>query len=331
MNRNYCVLSVVVGTLTALLWAARVEAQCGPGGCRIPGACPAVRPPQPAPARPVAPPREELPTAVRQCYHSLVRIHCEPWAGSGTYLGNRLVLTCEHVLRNGSTTITVSFPSGATCQARAVASDAASDLALLELLESAPAEARGVPLAETAPSVGELIYAAGYGRGGSLMVSPGRISNLEQTTIAYDPTSRTQRPRKTAESTGLSEPGDSGGAWLTADGRLRGVVWGGREQAHTISATTELCQFLREACDRWRRPFPQPDEAPSPPCLPPVVAVPPAPPVDLGPIERHLDSIDRRLSALENPPKKRTPLWDWLAVGLGLVLGGCVFYRASET
>lgn len=332
MTRNVRTLCVTLWVMAGLAWAAPASAQCGPGGCRIPGALPAARPPQTAPARPVAPPQGELPEAVRHCYHSIVRVRCEPWAGSGTYLGDRLVLTCEHVLRNGSSTITVTFPSGVACSARAVASDPGADLALVELLEAAPAQAQGVPLADSTPNVGERIYTAGYGRSGTLMVSAGRISNLDQTTIAVDPTNRTERSRRTAEGTGLSESGDSGGAWLTSDGRLRGVVWGGREQDHTVSATVELCQFLQDACQRGRRPFPKPDELPVPPSPPPASVAPVAPPVDLGPIERRLDTIDGRLSSLENPPSRRRPLlWDWLAVAVGLISGGSFYYwRVSE-
>lgn len=310
--------------LAALLLAAacclpsNVSGQCGPEGCS-----PATRPARPL--VPVAPP-QEIPEAVRQCYNSLVSIRCGSWGGSGTYLGDKLVITCEHVLRDASGTARVEFPSGAAINARVLATEPAADLALLELLQPAPAEAAGIALAEGEPALGELVYSAGYGRSRKLMISAGRISNLDQFTVAYDPTNGSRRMRKTTEATGVNESGDSGGAWLTPQGKLRGVVWGGRQQDGTVSATTEFGGFLRDACDRWRRPFPQPGPPPSQP------APPPAAPVDLAPIFQRLDAIDKRLAAMEKPPEDKSDntALTWLAMLAAGIAGAVMYYRFDD-
>ncbi len=292
-------------------------AQCGPEGCRLPA----------SPARPLVPPAlpDDVPEAVRQCYHSLVRIRCQSWGGSGTYLGSGLVITCEHVLRRAQGSAEVEFPGGTRLQAKVLAADHASDLALLELLGDPPAEARGVAVCDGPPAVGEAVYSAGYGRLRTLMISAGRISNLEQTTIACDPTDGSRRFRKTAEATGLTEAGDSGGAWLTRDGRLRAVVWGGRPEDRTVSATIEFGGFLRGACDRWRRPFPQP-EPPAAPAAPPPVRI------DLGPIQVRLDAIEKRLSELQKPadPKSDDTALTWLAVLAAGVAATVAYYKFNE-
>lgn len=319
---THLIQGLLLATITALPAAAQI---CGPSGC--PPSVGGIQPTRPL--VPVAPPGE-IPEPVTNCYHSLVQVRCGQWGGSGTYLGDRLVITCEHVLRDGSGSAQVTFPGGSAVSTRALAVDAASDLALLELLGPAPAEAVGVALADGRPSLGEVVYSAGYGRSRNLMVSAGRISNLSQFTIAIDPTNGSRRPRNTTEATGLTESGDSGGAWLTPEGKLRGVVWGGRQQDGTVSATTELGGFLRDACDRWRRPFPQPSTPPRlpepPPLLPPVVR-PEAPAVDLGPIVKRLDDIDARLDDLQ--PKDRTSPLTWLAMlaaGAGAVF---MFYSGN--
>jgi hypothetical protein len=88
---------------------------------------------------------------------------------------------------------------------------------------------------------------------------------------------------------------------------------------------------LDEACNRWRRPFPKPDADLPPAAAPPPVPIPQPPKVDLSPIVSRLDAIDRRLTALENPPPKKGPsALGWLAVALGVVAGGVLFFRTSE-
>jgi hypothetical protein len=242
-----------------------------------------------------------------------------------------MAITCEHVVRGAQQSIYVTFPNGHMVEATVLASDYASDVALLGLKGGAPPEAKGVPIAEIAPSVGQAVYSAGYGKSGVLAISAGRVSRLDQYTIAYDPTNGVRRQRQTTEASGLTEPGDSGGAWLTEDGKLLGVVWGGREQDLSVSATTQLGGFLRDACDRWRRPFPKPDADQPPAAAPPPLPVPEPAKVDLSPIENRLDAIDRRLALLETPPQKPSSSLGWLAAAAGVIAGGFLFFRTNET
>ncbi len=323
---------VVAVALLLIIDAGDALGQCGPWGCKLPGSAPVAEPPMAGPVAPLVPvpPRGDPPAAVKQCYYSLVRIKCGAWGGSGTYLGNRLVLTCEHVVRNAQQSVYVTFPGDQMVEAAVLATDYASDVALLELKGGSPPQARGVPIEEGEPSLGQAVYSAGYGKSGTLAISAGRVSKLDQYTISYDPTNGVRRQRRTTEASGLSEPGDSGGAWLTDDGKLLGVVWGGRQQDLSVSATTGLGAFLRDACDRWRRPFPRPDNPPPPAVTPPV---PPAnpPKVDLSPIENRLADIDRRLATLENPPKEKgSPLLGWLAALVGVVAGGFLFFKTND-
>jgi hypothetical protein len=108
------------------------------------------------------------------------------------------------------------------------------------------------------------------------------------------------------------------------------VVWGGRQQDGTVSATTEFGGFLRDACDRWRRPFPQPG---SPPAQP--TPQPPAP-VELAPIFQRLDAIDKRLAAMEKPDEKpseekpdNTAL-TWLAMLAAGTAAVVMYYRFDD-
>lgn len=320
--------------LLAGLLSGPVLAQCGPRGCS-PAGCgsqgePQIDPPADRPMVAV-PPQDETPPRVKKCYWSLVCIKHGPWGGSGTYLGSGMAITCEHIVRGAQHPVYVTFPNGHMVEAAVLASDYASDVALLELKGGAPAEAKGIPVEEAAPQVGQAVYSAGYGKAGSLAISAGRVSRLDQYTIAYDPTNGVRRQRPTTEASGMSEPGDSGGAWLTEDGKLLGVVWGGREQERSVSATTQLGGFLRDACERNRRPFPKPDTAP------PVVApvMPPPPVVDLSPIVGRLDDIAGRITKLENPPAPAKPepnktLIGWLAAFGGVIAGALLFYKTQD-
>ncbi len=337
------------GLVLALLIAVQAIGQCGPNGCRSPRQCgpngypgaypqpqyPPVQqyPPSERPMVPV-PPSGEIPEAVKQCYHSLVRIRCGQWGGSGTYLGSGMVITCEHVVRGAQGAVQVRFPDGDVVEAAVLAADYGSDVALLELKGHAPAVAKGIAIADTMPSEGQEIFSAGYGKDGPLCVSPGRITSLENFTIAYDPTDGRKRQRPTAEGSGLTEPGDSGGAWLTADGKLLGVVWGGRSKDLEVSATTELGKFLNDACSRWRKPFPKPDTTPSP------IVPPAAPSVDLDSIVGRLENIDgkvtaivqvigqidQRVSTLESPRKGKSDA-GWLISLLGAASATFLFFK----
>lgn len=315
------------------------DPQCGPEGCQIPGMgpqypgqSPQMMPPERRPLVPIAP--AAIPDSVKQCHDSIVRIQCGPWGGSGTYLGSKLVVTCEHVARNGQQQgITVVFPDGQSLPAQLLGSDYASDLALLELAGTVPATATGIPVEEQPAKVGQPVFSAGYGSDRALDISPGRVLGLDQFTIAYDPTTRTRRQRSTAEASGETMSGDSGGAWLTEDGQLLGVVWGGRPDG-TVSATANgLCEFLRSVCQRLRRPFPRPDKRE--PSIPPPL---PAPVVDLGPLNDRLDGINKRLSDLENPPVDANPskpqpdktLMGWLAALAGGIAGCFLFYKTKS-
>lgn len=288
------------------LWLACVSVvcgqTCGPEGCFRPTQPPVYRWEPSAPLIPRAQP-VEIPEPVKQCYWNLVAIRNGQWGGSGTYLGAGLVITCEHVVR-GAGEVEVQFPEAAgPIAAKVLGADHGADIALVQLQVAAPRDAKGIPLAATPPAVGEVVFSCGYGSTRKLAISGGTISNLDQYTIAVDPVSRTRRPRRTAECSGSSESGDSGGAWITADGRFRGVVWGGRSQDDTVSATVELQAFIEATCNRWRLPFPRPDR----PLVP--VQPPTQPPPSDGPPGTWAEAPDgSRVEPIQKPAEK--PLCD---------------------
>lgn len=325
-------------------------AQCGPDGCQIPrgpdtsgwrsAAPPSTRQQPPANQ---SPGDQSVPDAVRQCRDSIVKIKNGSWGGSGTYIGDGLVISCEHVCR-GAQSIDVTFPTGETMQATVLGQDHDADLAVAQLTAPPPAGALGVPVVTEEARPGERIYMAGYGSNRSLVCVPGTIRDVSGMTMAYDPTNRQTRMRRTTEATGNTEAGDSGGAWLTEGGKLRGVHWGGA--AGSASATTDYATFLKGICDRNRKPFP-------PPVTPPFNA---GPILDrLGQVEVKIDvmgrtlvevtrttnsladlaeRMDGRLVKLETPPPEpeqpaKNNMLQWLAIAAGVLGAVALFYQTG--
>ena len=95
----------------------------------------------------------EVSNAVASRYDSICLIRGPGMEGSGSYLGDRLVLSAHHVTSGGVTQVV--FPDGERHTGRVVKSDARLDLSLIELTRF-PAP-RGMPVA------GEQTLANGIG------------------------------------------------------------------------------------------------------------------------------------------------------------------------
>jgi len=362
----------VVVAILAMLACSLAEAQCGPGGCRIPGYGSGgwrSAPRYEQPRRPTMPaPSSQAPTVpdpVRESYESLVKISAEPWGGSGTYIGGRVVVSCEHVFNGVRGAVLCVFPSGEQIRVDQIRKDASQEFAVL-LLEEEP-DAPGIPLAERPVRVGDRIWMAGYGSDRKLSLTGGRVQNTSLGMRAYDPTRRREKFMPAAQAQGTTYSGDSGGAWLTDDGELVAVHWGG--SAGSCYGTSEgLREYVEKACQGWRIRFPckrrpreEPEEEPE---VPPAPIVQPPPKVDLGPLERSIDSlgdrlgsrldgVDRKLDAtvsevrknreaivdldlrvgvLEKPPDRHGLLF-WTVIGLAAisaVIVGGIIYFANE-
>ena len=372
MRNGFVLLAVLAMSLAPSI----ADSQCGPGGCRIPSygsggwrSAPHPSPSNPQmPGPPATPPA--IPDAVKQCYEALVKISASPYGGSGTYIGGRVVVSCEHVFNGARGGVFCEFPSGKQIRVSQIHKDVSREFAVL-LLDEDPGVA-GIPLAEEPVQVGTRIWMAGYGTSRQLALTGGQVTNTSLWMNAYDPTRGGYKRQLAAQAQGTTYSGDSGGAWLTDDGQLIAVHWGGSDGS-CYGTSEGLPQYVEACCQRWRirfpckrRPqvpeFPGNEEPEDKPEVPPAPAPPPK--VDLGPIERSITSlgdrmdsrfsgvdskldslgdkvaqntqaitaIDVRVGVLEKPPDRQGVVF-WaviLLAGVGAVFVGGVIYYVNE-
>lgn len=193
------------------------------------------------------------PEAVQQRLENVCRIYCplspnQGAAGSGTYLGDGLVLTAHHVIDGHSPrvgAITATFPDaqgrpvGAKSRARVLAVDATWDQALLQLEN--PPQLRGVPLARRNPQPGDAAILAGYSTG-RLALRPGRVVQYTGRGWMRDHYNTDRR----------ADQGDSGGAMFTKDGRLIGNVFATNVTGALGQITGRTHKFLAAFLPRLR-------------------------------------------------------------------------------
>jgi len=285
MRRTVLFWLIVATTIIALAqWAACHGAmpgyaqQCGPIGCR--------QGPHPATCR------------IRN------QLGREAYLGSGTLIDKDrrcgLVVTCQHIFRQGKGTITCSFPDGTRYKAILVNTDGPWDLAALLIL--AP-KSDPVTVAQQAARPGETVWSCGYGPDGQYWCNRGQVVGYVRT--------ETTRTSETLELTGRARDGDSGGPVFNTEGELAAVLWGtdgrtvggtycGRVDKFLLTAGRYLLPWNAKINDPARDPRLQPP----PPQQPPQVIVQPSaqgpsPPVDLAPIQARIDDLAKRQDALE--------------------------------
>ena len=156
---------------------------------------------------------------VQQCLPSVVLLRVGPWRGSGVVLSwDGEVLTNNHMIRSGASYRIVTW-SGRTYTAAVVRTDAAADLALLQITDLREI-LTPIRFCLTPPIIGESVVVIGNALGRGHIVTSGIISAVNQRVLI----------RGYIEFTGMIQsdapinPGNSGGALLAVTGELLGVV-----------------------------------------------------------------------------------------------------------
>jgi S1-C subfamily serine protease len=160
----------------------------------------------------------DIPTIVENVQPSVVTILTDSGVGSGVvFAAEGLILTNEHVVR-GNTDVEVAFADGQRVAGTVKATDAISDLALVE------AKRTGLPAAKfqsDLPRVGELAVVIGSPLGFENTATAGIISGLHR-----------EIPGSAASSQSLVDliqtdaaisPGNSGGAVVNSRGEVIGI------------------------------------------------------------------------------------------------------------
>lgn len=241
------ILACLFASFAALAVAAdcgncRGDRMVGPGPVRFPcpvcagsgtvaDPMPAVAAATPAPAKPAA--GQPRPAVAR------VTAARGPEAdvGSGVLVrttgSSGIVLTNWHVVKDGRDAITVAWPDGSSGRGRLLAWDADFDLAAIAVARPGAA---AVPIAASAPKIGEPLTIAGYGPHGRYLEQTGPVT-------MYAGPGR-GRPQEWVECRAAARNGDSGGPMFDADGHLAGVLFGERHGLTVGSCSPRLRAFL---------------------------------------------------------------------------------------
>jgi len=166
-------------------------------------------------------------------------------AGSGVYLGERLVATAYHVARGSSGNGTVEFRDGVRMSCKVIQVDKVWDQCVVELEREHPT-LTGVEFASSNPQAGEMVYSAGFARGF-------RIFGGRMTGSWAGPGGTATRDWFEHENAAI--PGDSGGPAFNEAGQLIGCLWGSDGQRTTASGTGRFTVFVRPLFPRlaqWR-------------------------------------------------------------------------------
>ncbi len=239
--------------------------------------------------------------------------------GSGTYLGDGYVLTCDHLFRdshNGQIEIgrvVVSFPSGAASTATVLKQHRVWDLALLKL-DAPPNDVAGISLAESYPSPGTTVISVGYGRSGELLGNVGQVTGYGRDKYLATQLSDTMLL------TGSARGGDSGGPILSESGQLVGVLWG-TDGSSVVGTQVGQC---RQILTQWQCPAggcsPPRYVAPSRPVTrrPPTISGPSSsgiatpsqpsvPSAELEKLRQELAQLKQQIAAIQCQPGPRGP------------------------
>lgn len=243
--------SPILACLFASVATLAVAADCGncrgdrivgPGPVRFPcpvcagsgtvaDPLPAVAAAPPAPAKPAA--GQPRPAVARV---TAARGNVRD-AGSGVLVQASgtaaIVLTNWHVVREAREAVAVAWPDGTRTPGRVLAWDAEWDLAAIAVARPG---AVPVPIAASAPKIGEPLTIAGYGPHGRYLEQTGPVT-------MYAGPGR-GRPQEWVECRAAARNGDSGGPMFDANGHLAGVLFGSRDGLTVGSCSTRLRAFL---------------------------------------------------------------------------------------
>lgn len=153
-----------------------------------------------------------------------------------------LVLSVEHLFRDGSGELSVTFRSGQTRCARLLCADPTWDLSAV--LVPLPSEApRIIQLANESPRPDESAISGGYGQQGVYRQVRGAVQGYAETGATGH--------WQTLVVAGDSRQGDSGGPVFNAHGQLAGILWGTDGDNVYATCSPRLRTFLDEAMRRW--------------------------------------------------------------------------------
>ena len=182
-------------------------------------------------------PLSQLPSRIQTSASQTVVVRSGPNKGSGTYLGDGLYLTADHVMRDGEMqggvrVGIVTFLDGRTYRIKQLAGDPNYDQAILESTEK---PAGGVPLASANARVGSKLWIGGYSQGACLFW-PSMVRHYSAPVGNY--------PADWINTSGQSIPGDSGGSVFNENGELIGPLWGGGNGETVASNCGRTQRFL---------------------------------------------------------------------------------------
>ena len=188
---------------------------------------------------------QALQPIIAKCRNSIGRVVCSDRGGvnsigSCTYLGESIVLTAAHVVRDAQR-IYVDI-GGEMIPAR-ILSTGETDQCLLQL--SRPARVAGIPLASNEVQKNETLFAAGFDGGRTLRFWGGRVVKF------YGDESG---PHAAAEFVGNnrgSVSGDSGGGVFNERGELVSNLWGSTGGNTFAVTNTSTRQFIAQNCVRF--------------------------------------------------------------------------------
>lgn len=187
--------------------------------------------------------------------------------GSGTHLGQGMILTNRHVGQQSGLAVTVSTRWGRQYRGKVQSVCRYSDLAMIQLDDP-----RDLPPATLAPAVaasGSRVWKVGYpaSAGRRQEIHPGTMGG----TVSVD-WGKSNQIRMRCSS------GDSGGGIFDDQGRLTGVLWGGQGEETTACTFADTTRFIQE-CQRLlpgrRRGPPAAPPTSGPSCGPGGCPVPP--------------------------------------------------------
>lgn len=137
------------------------------------------------------------------------------YVGTGFAIDAHHIVTAGHVVE-GSTTMSVTL-DGNPVSTQIVGLDASGDVALLQSDSALPRPY--IPLADSAPGVGERVAAIGFPLGAGLTLTQGSVSALGQ-----DLTVNNNQLSGLVQTDTALNPGNSGGPLIALDGTARGIV-----------------------------------------------------------------------------------------------------------
>jgi serine protease Do len=151
----------------------------------------------------------------QQAGSAVVRIGQGWGRGTGVVVGDGLVVTNAHTLRDETTTVT--FADGHALQGRVVGVDVDGDLVVLAVATEGAAPISWEPV--DAPTIGTPVFAVANPGGRGLRVSFGTVSGVGRTFRGP----RGRRITGAVEHTAPLGRGSSGGPLVDAEGRLVGI------------------------------------------------------------------------------------------------------------